>query len=697
MLRAIQSIAALMVSVAAMAQISQGGEPYAWGRTGGEQHVSASVELEALDPGALENMAEVVERADARVARYGTQRPLNIDLLQRGQWQQLPDGRSVCRLLVRSPRASMISLQFDMFDPGPEVWMFIYDEARTTFIGGFTEANELPGEKLATALIPGDAVVIEVIGPAEMRATSHLHLASLTHAFRDIFHVNNNDEGSRDIDPGYQSAPCHNNVICPAAADWQTEKHASALFLRADGDGCTGQLMNNTETPGIPYFLIAHHCYSGDPAQWVFYFNYESPTCSGSSGPTTQTISGASLVAASYENDFDLLQLSSAPPASYEPYYAGWDHSGTTPTSATAILHPLYDVKKISFDYNAPTSYSNGSTQLWRTYWDSGIIEPVASGSGLYDQNHRIVGHVVDGPQDCSNAATASEREREAEPELGWSIAFQPTARLARSPNSVTALDGYDPNGTPPTQVNVQVHAMLEGPFDGGAGTMQDDLREQGLVPLTEPYTALGYPHVGGGGESTTSAVMNATGNNAVVDWVVIELRDPGDAASVVATRSALLLRNGDVVDVDGSSDVHFDIVPGNYYIALRHRNHLGAMSANAQALSGVAGMHDFTDGSMPLYGGSSAVKDIMGTGCLYTGDVNHDGTLRYVGGENDRDLILVAIGGTVPTQVATGYGTEDLNMDGVIRFAGMNNDADRILVNIGGEEPTATLSDELP
>ncbi|MBK9336210.1 MAG: hypothetical protein IPM98_06340 [Lewinellaceae bacterium] len=56
-----------------------------------------------------------------------------------------------------------------------------------------------------------------------------------------------------------------------------------------------------------------------------------------------------------------------------------------------------------------------------------------------------------------------------------------------------------------------------------------------------------------------------------------LELRDAVNPALVLATRSALLQRDGDVVDVDGVSPVVFGVVSGqDYYPTVRHRNHLG-------------------------------------------------------------------------------------------------------------------------
>ena len=81
----------------------------------------------------------------------------------------------------------------------------------------------------------------------------------------------------------------------------------------------------------------------------------------------------------------------------------------------------------------------------------------------------------------------------------------------------------------------------------------------------------------------------------------------------------------------------------------------------------------------------------------MWAGNAIHDDQLVYVGGSNDRDPILVAVGGSVPTNTATGYSMEDVNMDGVTRYVGGGNDRDPILVNIGGTVPTSVKVEQLP
>jgi hypothetical protein len=219
---------------------------------------------------------------------------------------------------------------------------------------------------------------------------------------------------------------------------------------------------------------------------------------------------------------------------------------------------------------------------------------------------------------------------------------------------------------------------------------MNCTLRDNGLVPLLEPYSASGYVHYGGGGgESTTVGTLGVSGNDAVVDWVVVELRDKNAPANVLATRSALLKRNGYVVDTDGTSDVLFQMGPDQYFVALRHRNHLGIMTDAAQTLSSTASLLNLSNGDVPLYGGAEAVNQLSGRQVLWAGDANGDGTLRYTGSSNDRDAILSRVGGISLTDVVAGYWDEDVNLDGVVRFTGTGNDRDVVLQNIGGSVPT--------
>lgn len=590
----------------------------------------------------------------------------------------------------------MLSVQFSEFHPAPGARLFLYDRGRTTFLGGFSAANERADGVFATAFLPGDAVTLEYqeppgAGPGIIRA------GHITHAWKSIM-----PHGpERDFNPGYQSAPCHVNVACPEAAGWRPQSRATLMFARPDGNTCNGTLLNNTLQDGTPYVLIANHCYQPNENQWVFYFNYESPACAGDTGQTAQTIVGAVRRAGQYGGDFCLMELSQAPPPAFNAFYAGWDRSGQVPLNGAAFLNPLSDVKKIAV-YDAPAvtaSAAETGTPCWQVYWTTGLMEPAGSGSPFFDQDKRLVGHMVDGVQTCATATTL--------PSLAvkfsaiWDNGSTPATRLRDwldPSNAAMVLDGYDPNAGAPA-LQVKIKAFLQGPYGQADGLMSAALNDAGMLPLQEPYTAAGYVHRGGGGgETLAPAALAITGNGRVVDWVVVELRDKDAPGQVLATRSALICRDGRITGMDGTDDVRFEGWPeGPYYVAVRHRNHLGIMTDAPMQLSSAAQLIDLAAGAVPLRGGENAAAALGAVRAMWCGDVDADGAVSYTGAGNDRDRILVRVGGVMPTATYSGYVPEDVNMDGVVKYTGGGNDRDPVLANMAGGNALFIRTDSLP
>jgi len=240
--------------------------------------------------------------------------------------------------------------------------------------------------------------------------------------------------------------------------------------------------------------------------------------------------------------------------------------------------------------------------------------------------------------------------------------------------------------------VALNVKVKLEGASidNGNSVEMRDDLRKNSLIPLQEPYTSLPYfNQVGeGGNESIAPNVLLATGGSAVIDWVMIELRSAVDPTEVVATRSALLKKNGTVTDVDGSSAVFFETVPsGSYYVSVRHRNHLGIASGNAMILSPVASTMDFLSPNINLWNDNAATEHNNEIS-LWPGDVDGNGDVIYQGPANDIYHILFHVLSDSANEdylanyVSFGYSEFDVNMDGNTIFQGPNNDKAKILFN---------------
>jgi hypothetical protein len=253
----------------------------------------------------------------------------------------------------------------------------------------------------------------------------------------------------------------------------------------------------------------------------------------------------------------------------------------------------------------------------------------------------------------------------------------------------------------PPPFVSMRPRVMLQGALLGtNDGLMRDDLRQAGDIPQLEPYTGLGFSHLaGGGGENVTNmgVITNDNGPNSIVDWVYVELRDANDPTVVLATRSGLLQRDGDIVEMDGTEGLSFSqITVGNYYVSVRHRNHLGVMTASPVDLSSSGVVVDFTSPALdvfntaPIHDGIERA-DYNGVKALWAGNTSVDNKVVFAGQDNDKDPIFDGVDQAVgnafnlQTFILSGYLTEDVNLDVEGIFAGQENDVDIIFNNIDG------------
>ena len=166
-----------------------------------------------------------------------------------------------------------------------------------------------------------------------------------------------------------------------------------------------------------------------------------------------------------------------------------------------------------------------------------------------------------------------------------------------------------------------------------------------------------------------------------------------------VGKRAGFVLENGDVVDVDGSSPITFNVAAGNYYITVRHRNHLSLSTEQPVSIAATSsGYHfDFTIANdSQLYGASTSFYTSGATTLLLAGDANSNGVVRYNGPGNDRDAILNYLGGNEVGFVSGIYRTEDVNLDGIVRYNGPNNDRDALLSALDGNEVGYKSSSEI-
>lgn len=270
--------------------------------------------------------------------------------------------------------------------------------------------------------------------------------------------------------------------------------------------------------------------------------------------------------------------------------------------------------------------------------------------------------------------------------------------------------------------------AFLQGSFNTTTGLMNDNLRTLASFPTSDPYRTAPYSsyftHTNNtSAESIISPAavlgVQALADNNVVDWVFVELRSaisPGN--TIVQTRSALLQRDGDLVDIDGASPLYFkNIDSANFTIAVRHRNHLGLSTDPASLVVALneripATTLDLTTATdAQLFGTANTnFALVSGKNLLYAGNVSGNGIVRYQGtngpGPNnvsDRVALLTDLGNNELATFNT-YHRGDVTMNGITRYQGTNgpgpnNVSDRVFIlgTVLSNTELATKAQALP
>ena len=391
---------------------------------------------------------------------FGYEHQTNIDFFSSATWYHLKTEGKIAQLKIKSEGALSMNLIFGDFYLSEHAYIHIFDSERTTIIGAYTNRNNNLNNVLGTDLVKGEEIIIEYYEPEEPLKQSRLLINTVVHGYEDI----NDWHSQLKVN---ESGSCNLDVICSDGIPWSKEIRAVARITNGGGL-CSGSLVNNTANDGKPYFLTANHCSPQSMASAVFRFNYNSPICGSQNTANSQnatynhTINGSSFKARNANSDFGLVELNSTPPTNYNVYYSGWNNSGDVAVKTVGIHHPSGDVKKISFDEDSPSS-SNFGTSInngeWRIHqWDRNTTtEGGSSGSGLWDENHLIIGQLHGGAANCANSVNDYYGK--------FSVSWDGTSSTNRlrdwldpQNSGTTTLTGFDPNAS---QYDVNLIAIL--------------------------------------------------------------------------------------------------------------------------------------------------------------------------------------------------------------------------------------------
>ncbi len=388
-------------------QISQGGRPKT---TSVLKSAGISVvEMPAVNNKQLEKQSikNFNTSPQLKSFNFATTFDVSFTTQNSGEWSVADDGTQVWKLKIYSKGAKSINLIFDKFSLPDGARVFLFNEKESYYLGAFTSFNNKSSGKFAVSPVLGDELTVQYEIPAGYPKTESFEIKAVNHDFVGI--LKSDDRRPRDKLAG----SCNIDVNCEIGSKWKDIKDAVCRLIVNGREICTGTLINNTAQDEKPYIISAAHCYDyWNYAETTIYaFNYESPYCAPLDGDPSNSISGAKMKARFDSLDFALAELSLVPPPEYRPYYAGWDRSGDLPDSSVTIHHPQGDIKKISFDYDAPqidnfstgsfTYTTNGFFKIVR--WDGGVTEGGSSGGSLFNSKKKIIGTLTGGSATCFN------------------------------------------------------------------------------------------------------------------------------------------------------------------------------------------------------------------------------------------------------------------------------------------------------
>lgn len=224
----------------------------------------------------------------------------------------------------------------------------------------------------------------------------------------------------------------------------------------------------------------------------------------------------------------------------------------------------------------------------------------------------------------------------------------------------------------------------LQGSYNSVTSNMNNSLNSSGILQSkasSQPYNIIAFNFTG------TESVFPGfyASRSDIVDWVMVELRDATSPSTIIAKRAAFVKQDGTLAETDGTNNqIKFlGIDSGNYFVAIRHRNHLGIRSSSTIDFAGGSGSYDFTTSANKSYQNQSYTSTVQigNVWAMRGGNANSNNTVKYNGPANDQNQILnLKLSGSLSNVLNNVYSPEDVNMNGNIKWNGPGNDQNFLL-----------------
>jgi hypothetical protein len=310
--------------------------------------------------------------------------------------------------------ASRLRLHLSQVTLPAEARLWVHGAGQTA--GPFGREMLAPAGDLWTPSVAGDDLALDVEAPAAALAGAAGAASAAEAGFTidAVLEIVPSRGDAAEVAAAAKDTGCQLDASCFSSADfpgYDTARHAIARLEFVEdflAFVCTGQLLNDTASDGIPYLLTAHHCISTQAVASTLQATFDdyTPSCNGTppdlgglpaTNGSTLLVTGRADTAA----DFTLLRLPSLPGGRA---FLGWDpsaHAAPDGTLLYRLSHPggnsqMYSVTVVN---SQPTDCTDNFplSRFIYSHLVTGAASPGSSGSAALLADGLVVGQLFAG------------------------------------------------------------------------------------------------------------------------------------------------------------------------------------------------------------------------------------------------------------------------------------------------------------
>jgi hypothetical protein len=440
------------------------------------------------------NMPELIRRAEMTPAQFAVPLAHPVSAARDGSWT-VRDNRARWRYTAEVPTAVSLSFYASRVQLPASATLSVRGGAGTSRY----RAADLHHGSLWSRIATGDVLELTIEVDASERAAVVLDIAAFQAGYRSLgagvpdhpyFRGLKRAAAAAAATAAADNSACVQNYACAVSSANGAPAQATVGIVVGNLYQCTGVLINDVPGDNTPFVLTARHCQTGrlgggnpGAADTVTVYWNAVTACGQALGslydPNVPAQAGASSLVE--QQDAWLLRLEASPVVG-SAQFAGFDAGGAAVQGGYTVHHALgFDKQLVGWRGAALAQHRSGVLGVAYTsdFWDvvnaSGNSGPGASGSGLFDQNNRLVGSLTLG------RSTADPSGYESCPVAGGA---GPDG--SNGTNDFTALAAVWNSSADPTGTAATLRSVLD---PQGTGVLQTSSAPAASMSLTSSFS----------------------------------------------------------------------------------------------------------------------------------------------------------------------------------------------------------------